>query len=170
MKPLTSPAKAGVVIVGYLLAASVAVLAVVLRQYFTDPADAQASSGMHAWGDLMLFVEVFCIVGLVPTTIGLFWLRAVRPFWRVLTFVGVGVAFTGPAWLAVAAVASPPSFWITAAPLRVMAMPVLGGFWFAGGVFAPEKRERWMLWGAALIEATGFAVTVLVKIVLPLAR
>lgn len=170
MKPLAPSTKVGVVIAGYLLSAAVALLAVLLKQYLADPADAQASGGMHAWGDLMLFVEVFCIVGLVPTTIALFWLRAVERFWRALTVTAVAVALTGPVWLVLASVGAPQSFWAVAAPLRVMAMPVCGGFWFVGGVFAPGTRTRWILWGAALIEATGFVVTVLVKIVLPLAR
>lgn len=170
MQPLAPSTRIGVVVVGYFLAAAVAFLAVLLRQHFMDPADALASSGMHAWGDVMMFVEVFCIVGLVPTTLALFWLRAVPRFWRGLAFVAVVVALTGPAWLALAAVSAPQSLWAIAAPLRVMAMPVGGGFWFVSGVFAPAKRERWLLWGAALIEATGFVVTVLVKIVVPLAR
>ncbi|MBI5424993.1 MAG: hypothetical protein HZA32_13025 [Opitutae bacterium] len=170
MKPLSASTKVGVVVVGYLLAAGVGLLAVWLRRYLTDPVDALASSGMHAWGDLMMFVEVFCIIGLVPTTLALLWLRAVPRFWRGLAFVAVAISLSGPAWLALASVVAPQSFWSVAAPLRVMAMPVGGGLWFVGGVFAPGKRERWILWGAALIEATGFAVTVLVKIVLPLAR
>jgi len=170
MKPLAPATKASVVIVGYVAAAAIAVLAVLLRQYFEDPVDAQASSGMYAWGDLMMAVEVFCIVGLVPTTLALFWLRAVPGFWRALVLVAVVVSLTGPAWLALASAGAPQSIWALTAPLRVMAMPFGGGFWFVSGVFAPAQRERWMLWGAALIEGTGFAVTVLVKIVLPLAR
>lgn len=67
-------AKLSLVIGGYILACLVASGAVYVNQLFTPSAVAQASSGMYAFGDLLLFVGVFGVLALFPTGLALYFL------------------------------------------------------------------------------------------------
>jgi len=71
-------AKLGLVIGGYIAACLVAYGAVYINNLFMDPAVLQASSGMSAFGDLILFVGVFGVLALFPTGLMLYFL--VRKF------------------------------------------------------------------------------------------
>jgi hypothetical protein len=71
MKPLL---KVAIVAGGYLLAFLMASAAVALRAALTSGSAAQASSGMSAFGDMVLFIVVFGAVALVPTGAGFFFL------------------------------------------------------------------------------------------------
>jgi hypothetical protein len=71
--------KLGLVIGGYVAACILASGVVYVYQLFTDNAVAQASSGMYAFGDLLLFVGIFGILALFPTGLALYFLfRAFR--------------------------------------------------------------------------------------------
>ena len=71
--------KLGVVISGYAVACLVASGAVYVNQLFTQNAAAQASGGMYAFGDLLLFIGVFGVLALLPTGLALYFLvRAFR--------------------------------------------------------------------------------------------
>ena len=61
---------------GYVAAALIAVAAVAIAGADTSSPDAQASSGMSAFGDALLFVAVFGVCALVPTAAALIFLRA----------------------------------------------------------------------------------------------
>lgn len=67
-------AKLGLVIGGYVLACLVAGMLMYIYQVFTQNAAAQASSGMYAFGDLLLFVGVFGVLAIIPTGLGLYFL------------------------------------------------------------------------------------------------
>jgi hypothetical protein len=82
MKPIL---KVAVVAVGYFAAFLVASAAVGIRLANTSGPDGQASSGMYAFGDALLFVAAFGVVALVPTGAALFFLRPYRHFWQVLS-------------------------------------------------------------------------------------
>jgi len=69
---------AKLVIGGYIAACLVAYGAVYINDLFMDPAVLQASSGMSAFGDLILFVGVFGVLALFPTGLMLYFL--VRKF------------------------------------------------------------------------------------------
>ena len=71
MKPVL---KIAIVAGGYLLAFLIASLAVALHAALTRESGAQASGGMSAFGDLVLFVAVFGAVALVPTGAAVFFL------------------------------------------------------------------------------------------------
>ncbi len=86
--------KISMVLAGYLAALVVAFLAVAVRMATTSGPDAQASSGMYAFGDALLFVAVFGIVGLLPTGLGLVFLRPYRLFWLILSTIGAVIATT----------------------------------------------------------------------------
>ena len=71
MKPAL---KIAIVAGGYLLAFILASAAVALHAALSSESGAQASGGMSAFGDLILFLTVFGAVGLVPTGAALFFL------------------------------------------------------------------------------------------------
>jgi len=71
MRPIL---KVAIVAGGYLLAFVLASVAVVVHSALTSESGAQASDGMSAFGDLVLFVVVFGAVALVPTSAALFFL------------------------------------------------------------------------------------------------
>ena len=78
MSKMSSPAKLGLVIGGYVVACLVASAVVYVWQLFTQNAAAQASAGMYAGGDVLLFISVFGVLALIPT--GLAVLFLVRKF------------------------------------------------------------------------------------------
>lgn len=74
MSKMSWLAKLGLVIGGHAAACLVAAGAVYLNGLFMDPAVVQASSGMSAFGDLILFVGVFGVLALFPTCLMLYFL------------------------------------------------------------------------------------------------
>ena len=70
----TSYQKVGLVLGGYILACLAAGGAVYVNQLFTPDDVAQASAGMSAFGDLILFVAAFFVLSLMPTGLALFFL------------------------------------------------------------------------------------------------
>jgi hypothetical protein len=67
-------AKLSLVIAGYVLACLAAGGVVSIYQRFTQSAAAQASAGMSAFGDLLLFIFLFGVFALLPTGLGLYFL------------------------------------------------------------------------------------------------
>lgn len=66
--------KVGIVMGGYVLACLIASGVVYVYDMFTQNAASQASSGMYAFGDLILFVGVFGVLALIPTGLALYFL------------------------------------------------------------------------------------------------
>ena len=66
--------KSGLVIGGYILACLLAWAAVSIHQLFTQNAVAQASAGMSAFGDLILFIGVLGFLTLFPTGLAIYFL------------------------------------------------------------------------------------------------
>ena len=155
MKTLT---KVGVVAAGYGAALLAASAAVAIRVAGTSGPVAQASSGMYAAGDAMLFVAVFAGVGVVPTGAALFFLRPYPRFWVVLSRVAVGVAATGLAAVILFAAGrrAGPSALATLgglSVLRLLAAPLLAPVFGVCAALAPERPPRLMLLAAAALEA-----------------
>jgi hypothetical protein len=71
MKPVL---KVAIVAGGYLLAFLMACAAVALHAALLSEPGAQASAGMSAFGDLILFVAVFGAIALLPTGAAVFFL------------------------------------------------------------------------------------------------
>lgn len=67
MSKMSGLMKLGLVIGGYVAAYIAASGIVYIYGLFTQDAAAQASSGMYAFGDLLLFIAVFGILALFPT-------------------------------------------------------------------------------------------------------
>ena len=66
--------KLGLVIGGYVSACLVAGGVVYVYGLFSQDAASHASAGMYAFGDLMLFVGVFCLLAFLPTGLALYFL------------------------------------------------------------------------------------------------
>lgn len=155
MRPL---AKAGLVALGYVGALLVALAVVAFRVVTTSGPEAQASSGMYAFGDAVLFVNVFGVLALVPTVAALYFLRPHRPFWTALAIVAIAVALTGIAAAVVFAAgrhetSSTLAAWTALAVLRILGAPLLAIGWLACGLMAPARGPRLVLLAAVLLEA-----------------
>ncbi len=67
-------AKLGLVLGGYVVACLIASVVVYVRGLFTQASTAQASSGMYAFGDLLLFLLIFFVLALIPTGLAAYFL------------------------------------------------------------------------------------------------
>ncbi len=76
MSKMNPWAKTGLVIGGYVGACLVASGAVYVNGLFTPDAVKQASSGMSAFGDMILLVGMFGFCALFPTGLALYFLIA----------------------------------------------------------------------------------------------
>ena len=74
MSKMSGLMKLGLVIGGYVAVCLAASGIVYIYELLTQDAAAQASSGMYAFGDLILFVAVFGILALFPTGLALYFL------------------------------------------------------------------------------------------------
>lgn len=79
---------------GYVVSFLLASAAVAIRVAHTSGPDAQASSGMYAFGDAVTWVFVFSLCALVPTGATLFLLRPYRRFWVILATLALAVGLT----------------------------------------------------------------------------
>jgi uncharacterized transporter YbjL len=74
MQKMSRLTKIGFVLGGYVAACLLASGVVYVYELLTQDATAQASSGMYAFGDLILFVVTFGVLALFPTGLALFYL------------------------------------------------------------------------------------------------
>jgi hypothetical protein len=160
---MRAAAKFGLVAAGYVGAFVVAAAVVTLYVNLTASPDRQASSGMYAFGDSLLFLAVLGVASAAPTAAGLFFLRPCHSFWRVLAVAAVGIAATGLASLMVClagrvAGASPLiQSWSAFAVLRILVAPLIALTFLVCCVFAPLRPARIALGAATLSEAAVFA-------------
>jgi hypothetical protein len=94
--PKNAFTKIGIVIAGYILALVGAFLAVYIRELATRGTDAQASQGMYAFGEDILFLVVFGVLALVPTALGFYFLRPIVKFWNWFAVLCLLFAITRP--------------------------------------------------------------------------
>jgi hypothetical protein len=78
MSKMSRLAKLGLVIGGYVATCLSASVIVYVWQLYTRDASAQASAGMYAGGDLLLFMGAFGLFALIPTGLAVYLL--VRKF------------------------------------------------------------------------------------------
>jgi predicted membrane channel-forming protein YqfA (hemolysin III family) len=147
------PAKALLIVAGYVGAALVAGAAVAVHVASTSGPDRQSASGMFAFGDSLLFLGAFSAVATVPTGAALFFLRDRPRFWRVLAIATALIAATAlPAPVLYYAHGS----WGAPAVLRVLIAPVLALFGFLCALLAPAPSPRRLLLVAAAVELAAF--------------
>jgi hypothetical protein len=132
--------------------------AVAIRVATTSGPDAQASSGMYAFGDALLFVAVFGVCALVPTGAALFFLRPYRYFWTALSALGLAVAVTGVTAAILFAVGryathSPLATWADFSVLRILVAPPLALTFLVCTIFSPHRSPRFAFLAATVMEA-----------------
>jgi hypothetical protein len=159
MRPV---AKAGVVAGGYAIAVLVAVAVVAVYIWLTDSPDRDLSSGMHAFGDGLLFLGVLTLASIPATGVGLFLLRPVRAFWIAASVVSLLYAATAiPAVIDHFALRLPPNgpmpVWPALLSLRLILAPFSGFAFFFAGLFAPGLRFRGAFFGAMTVEVVAFS-------------
>jgi hypothetical protein len=149
--------KIGLVLGGFAVALGVAYALVYIRDLLTAGTDAQASQGMYAWGDFMLFVAAFSVTALIPTALTLYYLRPYPMVWTGLSILVLAVAITGPlgaclsAWTLTSTVRG--SAWEMAGGLgflRAMGAPLLAMAFLTCAILAPSNKPR-----LAMLMATG---------------
>jgi hypothetical protein len=162
---MTTRKKLAIVVIGYLVAIVVAVAVVSAYALLKGGPDRQASGGMSAFGDSLLFLAVLCVASLPATGAALFFLRSYRPFWTVLSAGGIALAITGLAALVFVlspSTARPPSALQIVAdlsPIRALVAPLFALSFLLAGIFAPARRPRIILLLAAASEAVVFGLT-----------
>ncbi len=160
--------KFALVVAGYVAAVLLASAAVAVRIANTSGPDAQASAGMYAFGDGLLFIAVFSAVAIFPTGLALWFLRPYRWFWIALSITALMIAATGFLAAAINGVAShltlpresPLMIGAALAVLRMLLAPPLAAAFGLAGVIASNRASRWSLLAAAGTEAAvaGYAV------------
>jgi hypothetical protein len=141
----------------------------------TSDAIEQASSGMYAFGDAMIFVGVFGTCALLPTGAALYFLRPYSRFWTVISRLGIAVAVTGVTAAVVFVIGrdAPPSSlatWAAFAVLRILVAPVLGLTFLVCTLLSPHRAPRLTFLTATVMEAAVTVFAGLVWVVLPMLR
>jgi hypothetical protein len=142
---------------GYVAAFLVASAAVAIRMASTSGPDAQAASGMYAFGDSVVFVAVFGALALVPTGGALYLLRPYRRFWMVLSLLCLAVAVTGLTAAILYAVGrhaapSPLSTWAGISVLRILVAPLLALTFLVCALLTPHRSPRFAFLAATAME------------------
>ena len=156
---LGAPMKALLKVAGGFAAAWIAASATVaFRVARMDASAAQASSGMYAFGDSLLFLAVFGVVALVPSGLALSLLRDHGRVWAVISALGLAIAVTGVAAATLFAVSrhAPPSTLATLAGfsvLRMLVAPLLALAFLVCTLFSPRGTSRSALIAAMAMEA-----------------
>lgn len=155
---MSSSPKALAIAGGYGAAFLLASAAVAIRLAATSGPEAQASSGMYAFGDAVLFVVVFGVLALLPTAAALFFLRPHRRFWTVLAPAALALAATGLAAVLLFAAgrhatASALATWAAFSVLRILVAPLLVLATLLCAVLSPYRAPRRALLVASATEA-----------------
>lgn len=150
------------IVAGYAAAPLLGALAVyVWSSVFAGP-DREASSGMAAFGDSLLFLFVAAIAAVPPTCGLLHRLRPMAAFWRYATMAAIAMATTGLGALAHyllphgRGIELEPSAWALTSPLRILLAPLFGLVFLLAALFAPDRGQRALLFGALAAEALTF--------------
>jgi len=165
MPPLRPAVKIGIVLTGFVIALVVALVAMGIRAQLNA---ADPSQGMQAFGDMVLGMVVLTVLALLPLGFGLYWLRPVTRFWTVLASVAAGYALTGPLALLVSGpLRLALGNWALFGDIRIGTMPLSALALATCALFAPSRRLRVILLGAAFLDGAIFAGVILFRFVLP---
>lgn len=158
------------VILGFAASVAVATAAVWLRAFLFPLPTAEASGGMAAFGDFLLFVGVFSLSAIFPTALLLRRLQGSSAFWIVWSSVALVLTVTG---LVAGAAYFAPSLMRSRqhpmihmlAPLRVIgAVPLVIGFMLSA-LLAPQRGTKKIFLGCAGVEFVTFAMALLKMVI-----
>jgi hypothetical protein len=150
--------RAALIAGGYIACFLLACAAAAVRVALTGGSASQAASGMYGFGDTVFFVAVFGATSLVPTGAALFFLRPYRPFWKVLSALGVALAVAGVAAVVVFIVGrhetdSRLAMWAGVSVLGILVSPLLALAFLVCAVLSPHRPSRFAFIAAAAMEA-----------------
>ena len=171
---MRTSAKVGLVVGGYVLAILFAWGTVAAYIALTDGPDRQASSGMYAFSDSLMFLALFGLAAIPPTGGALYFARPYHAFWRALSVAALVITATGLAAVAVlfaariAGASAVVQSWSMYAVLRILVAPLLALAFLLSGLFSPLRPARIILWGATFIEAAAFTAVALTWLILAL--
>ena len=151
--------KVGWIAAGYFGALAFALAVVAVYIWAMDSPERQASSGMSAFSDSLLFLGVFGVASVPSTVATLVVLRSYNAFWPRLSIGAMALTATGVAALAVYFVSQNGTTlqsWSALAILRLLAAPFLAGAFILAGLFAPQRASRIAQLSAGLLEAALF--------------
>lgn len=144
-------------ILGYLAAALLAGLGVLLEAAPLD--QQQASAGMTAFADSLMFLATFSIIALPISGIGFWQNRSLPAFWRWLSWLALGLGLTAPLTSLVAlAGLQAHADWALLPMLRLLLSPLLMLNALLAVCFAPGRGLRAALLAAAGLELLGIVV------------
>jgi hypothetical protein len=150
--------KIAVVIAGYAVAVVAAVVAAWLYDVRVAGLPYDTSGGMYAGGQLLQSLAAFFLVALVPTLVGLWFLRGHERFWNAVAMSSLAFAVIGlvAALATLASGGSPRNLPLVLLELLGLAQLLGVPIWFAAfalfTVFAPTRRSRNTLALAVLVE------------------
>ena len=151
-------AKVGAVSAGYLLAIVAGGVAGYLYDVRVSALPYDTSGGMYAGGHLLTVLAAFLTVALVPTLLGLWFLRGNRKFWQAVAIASVAFAGAGLLAVLVTLVAPGTPRHPVLVLFNLLGIAQLLGvpLWTAGFVlfafFAPSRPARRLLIAAVGIE------------------
>jgi len=161
---MNNTVKIGIVIAGYILACAAAFAATYINELTTRGTDAQASQGMLAFGQSMLFLLVFGGLALIPTVLAFYFLRSSEKFWNGFALLCLAFSITEIIIVVANALINAGILQISEASSAVVSLfGVLGAFGapiliigFLGlAVIAPSRRPRMFLLASAGLEILG---------------
>jgi len=150
--------RAGAVLLGYVAAVVLGVIAVSVRIALTLGPESTASSGMYAFGDAILFLLVFGTISLLPTGLAMMYLRAWPPFWPALAICCAAMASTAISALILLIATRSLDTSTTlgmlgsVSVLRVFPAPFFALSYALAAAFSPHRASRWVLAGSAIAE------------------
>ena len=159
---MRTPTRLLLILGGYGVAFALAVLALEVRLWLTDTPDAQASAGMYAFVDGMLFLAVLGLLSLVPTAALLTSFRSSRVLWAAVAALALIVAASGLVAVALFAAmrlqlwfARDPTFEMLAAlsVLRLLPAPLIFLALTLAAAIAPPSLARRALVASLGVEA-----------------
>ena len=156
--------KVGIVIAAYILACIAAYAATYIQELATRGTDAQASQGMFAFGQSILFMLVFGGLALIPTVLAFYFLRSSEKFWNGFALLCLTFSIVGIMIVFMNALINAGILHISESSAAVVSLfGVLGAFggpiliigFLVLAVIAPSRRPRVFLLTSAGLEILG---------------
>src|SRR4030095_3573649 len=156
--------KIGIVIAGYILSCVGAFVVTYIRELSTRGTYIQASQGMFAFGQTMLFLLVFGGLALIPTVLAFYFLRSSVKFWNGFAVLCLAFSITEIIVVIANAMMNANLLHISKSSAAVVSLfGVLGAFgapllivgFLVLAVIAPSRRPRIFLLASAGLEILG---------------
>jgi hypothetical protein len=164
VRAMSVPGRAGLVLGGYAAAFAIALALVVTYSVLAGRVDADASGGMYAFRDAMLFLWLFALAAVLPSCLLLWLLRPYRTLWLALSAAAFALAATGVVALLLyvgsrrGILDDALEAWSALAVVRILVAPVLAPAFLLTATFAPGRTERLVLACVTVSEGAIFAI------------